>query len=240
MIMEKKNINFRYVAGACFGIEVLYIIINIVAGYTLFDLSTLVLIAGYALIAASMFTSIDILTSVGGGFLAAIVINSFIEFTKYWDWDWDYFWDYFWITLSTTPLLVIADFILLVVYILFVLIGLNRNNAKTISIVAAALIVVRFIMRTLHYKIYSGSFHLNFGDILFYTILIIGTIMIGLALNIDDVKDSSGKTASSNGVNLMTPAESQIDRLTKLKGLLDNGVISQEEFDAKKKQILGQ
>ena len=30
-----------------------------------------------------------------------------------------------------------------------------------------------------------------------------------------------------------------IEELTKLKDLLDTGVITQEEFDAKKKQILG-
>ena len=36
------------------------------------------------------------------------------------------------------------------------------------------------------------------------------------------------------------PAEADsLDQLTKLKALLDNGVISQEEFDAKKKQLLG-
>ena len=38
------------------------------------------------------------------------------------------------------------------------------------------------------------------------------------------------KTAKSND---------RIEELTKLKDLLDTGVISQEEFDAKKKQILG-
>ena len=38
------------------------------------------------------------------------------------------------------------------------------------------------------------------------------------------------KTAKSND---------RIEELTKLKDLLDTGVITQEEFDAKKKQILG-
>ena len=33
--------------------------------------------------------------------------------------------------------------------------------------------------------------------------------------------------------------DNRIEELTKLKDLLDTGVISQEEFDAKKKQILG-
>ena len=33
--------------------------------------------------------------------------------------------------------------------------------------------------------------------------------------------------------------ESEVDGSKKYKELLDNGVISQEEFDAKKKQLLG-
>lgn len=230
--MEKKNNNFRYVAGACFVIEVLDIIIsNIVAGNTLFNPWTLVLIVGYALIAASMFASVDILTSVGGGFLAADAIQSLITVIKISLYLWDYIRDDF----LSFSFQVTSLFIWAVVCILFVVIGLNRKNAKTISIVAAALLVVKFLLTTL-----SNSFHLNFTNILFNTIPIIGTIMIGLVLNIDDVKTSSGKTASSNSINLTTPAENQIDRLTKLKDLLDNGVISQEEFDAKKKQILGQ
>lgn len=39
--------------------------------------------------------------------------------------------------------------------------------------------------------------------------------------------------------NNIGTAFSAADELTKFKGLLDAGVISQEEFDAKKKQILG-
>ena len=33
--------------------------------------------------------------------------------------------------------------------------------------------------------------------------------------------------------------EEQVDALNKMKTLLDAGVLTQEEFDAKKKQILG-
>lgn len=33
--------------------------------------------------------------------------------------------------------------------------------------------------------------------------------------------------------------ESQVERIEKLKKLLDSGVITEEEFDQKKKQILG-
>lgn len=47
---------------------------------------------------------------------------------------------------------------------------------------------------------------------------------------VDDVK---------NNVGAPTAAISPAEELKKFKELLDMGVISQEEFDAKKKQILG-
>lgn len=43
--------------------------------------------------------------------------------------------------------------------------------------------------------------------------------------------------AAAKGQN--TPAISAADELKKFKELLDSGVITQEEFDAKKKQLLG-
>ena len=42
-----------------------------------------------------------------------------------------------------------------------------------------------------------------------------------------------------NGKTQPTAAVSAADELKKFKELLDSGVISQEEFDAKKKQLLG-
>lgn len=36
-----------------------------------------------------------------------------------------------------------------------------------------------------------------------------------------------------------TSADKQVEELTKLKGLLDSGIITQEEFDKKKKEVLG-
>ena len=68
----------------------------------------------------------------------------------------------------------------------------------------------------------------------------LGTFMIGMAVDCITVKVSTGTNEATGKVVSSTPAESQIERLTKLKGLLDSGVISQEEFETKKKQILGQ
>ena len=276
MIMEKKNNSLRYVAGACFGIVALIyingIVQNMQEGYYRSALWTLVSIVGYALIAVSMFASVNILTSAGGGILAVgaarVLISNFGN-------------------IATPKIYLIKGFIELVVCILFVVIGLNRKNAKMICIVAGVLLAVRFLLFAIYFA-YYGLFLLGFeyfikgfiglvvctlfevvglnrknakmicivaGALLAVRFLlgfeyflsdianileIVGIIMMGLALNIDDAQDSSSKTASTSSIHSMTPAESQMDRLAKLKDLLDNGVISQEEFDAKKKQILGQ
>ena len=46
-------------------------------------------------------------------------------------------------------------------------------------------------------------------------------------------------TENASGVSMRTTGNNAIDDLKKLKDLLDAGIITQEEFDAKKKQFLG-
>ena len=43
----------------------------------------------------------------------------------------------------------------------------------------------------------------------------------------------------SNATSFETNCKSSADQLRELKNLLDEGILTQEEFDAKKKQILG-
>ncbi len=52
-------------------------------------------------------------------------------------------------------------------------------------------------------------------------------------------RQESTTTASTTVTKNESPAQSNIDDLVKLKSLLDQGIITQEEFDAKKKEILG-
>ena len=58
-----------------------------------------------------------------------------------------------------------------------------------------------------------------------------------LALNIKSAVEDAIIAASSNGKT--SPVHSDADELLKLKNLLDAGVLTQEEFDKKKAQILG-
>lgn len=91
MIMEKNNDTFRYVAAACFGINTILvvrdIIVRIVRTRIEFNSSIidairfefnpweLFLLAGYVLIAVSLFTSISILTTAGGAALAIYIVR---------------------------------------------------------------------------------------------------------------------------------------------------------------------
>ena len=53
--------------------------------------------------------------------------------------------------------------------------------------------------------------------------------------NISEIED--GEVMQTNSTPI--PATSAADELKKFKELLDMGIITQEEFDAKKKQLLG-
>jgi hypothetical protein len=55
-----------------------------------------------------------------------------------------------------------------------------------------------------------------------------------LSKMINDRQDNTIKTGIKTEVS-----NSNMDDLVKLKTLLDQGIITQEEFDAKKKQLLG-
>lgn len=236
MIMEKNNSSLRYVAGACFGIYAILIIIDIVqdAQYGFpFDAWAFLTLVGAVLIAIAMFASIPMLIAVGGGVSA---VSSAITFIIYLG-NMDYFPKRYFIT----------DLILLVVWILIIVSGVNKKSGKTLAMIAGALLALRFFViifgNKLDYGSFGlldyGSFGLNARVFLSYLVPIVGTFMIGLA---SESLHSDGKvvvkTSATAGTNA-TSAESQVEKLTKLKTLLDSGVISQEEFDAKKKQILG-
>ena len=57
--------------------------------------------------------------------------------------------------------------------------------------------------------------------------------------NITAVSDEEAKELAESGKCSDSSSPSTIDELKKYKELLDSGVITQEEFDAKKKQLLG-
>ena len=84
-----------------------------------------------------------------------------------------------------------------------------------------------------------GIFVFQLSEFLINLGLILGVLMMGLAFGDNLFKHSETANSKANGNGNVSSEESQTERLIKLKELLDKGVISQEEFEAKKKQILG-
>lgn len=67
----------------------------------------------------------------------------------------------------------------------------------------------------------------------------IGTLIDFIEIISENFKDASGKRIiNRKEQNISINSISQADELKKYKELLDNNVITQEEFDKKKKQIL--
>jgi hypothetical protein len=132
----------------------------------------------------------------------------------------------------------IPAILFLVIWVLLLVAGLNPKSTKKLGIAAGIIAAVRFLFSLIINLIVDGLLGLTFTGFLSYLALIVGALMIGLSAS-DNAAKEIPATAASKATMVEKNSESQIDRLTKLKSLLDSGVITQEEFDQKKKQILG-
>lgn len=66
-----------------------------------------------------------------------------------------------------------------------------------------------------------------------------GVIRFWLLENREEVYQSVSKLLNERQISIVSTPNSDLDDLKKLKELLDSGIITQEEFDKKKKQLLG-
>lgn len=219
--MKQKADIFRYGAGACFAL----LAILQFAMYS-FDFSTLLRAMAFLLMAASFFAQIPTLGTVGGGLhiLLAVIqfvpsIRLYIERYKYTGW-----YSIREITYIINALLLIAA------YVIFLIMTLKRGNAKRLGYTAAAAVVVRRLVNFLGWGFYV-PYILILSDLLLSAagFLLAGFAYVNMTLE-------SRKPAASTRQN--TVADS-IQRLENLQRLLEQGIITQEEFDAKKKQLLG-
>jgi len=84
---------------------------------------------------------------------------------------------------------------------------------------------------------HKRDFLIHSSDYIVPVLMIAGSVLLALSSE----TDKKTKPIPAN-VKAAVPAGgglSQTERLIKLKSLLDSGVITQEEFDAKKKDIMG-
>lgn len=219
--MEKNN-SLRYVSGACFAL------VAILGIPVLFNgdpdwIWNLLHEASYVLIAIAMFASVPMLIAIGGGISAIVSVRNLICQLVY----------------GFPTSFIIAAILSLVAWVLIVVAALNMKNGRTLGIVSSVLIALRYLVTIFGNKIAVGIFGFHLSSFLINLGLILGVLMMGLAFGDNLFKHSETANSKANGNGNVTSGESQIERLIKLKELLDKGVISQEEFEAKKKQILG-
>lgn len=219
--MEKNN-SLRYVSGACFALVAILSIPGFFYGNSDW-IWNLLCEASYVLIAIAMFASVPMLIAIGGGISAIVSVRNIICQLEW------FFAKFF----------IIAEIFILVAWVLIVVAALNMKNGRTLGIVSSVLIALRYLVTIFGNKIAAGIFGFHLSAFLINLVLILGVLMMGLAFGDNLFKHSETANSKANGNGNVTSGESQIERLIKLKELLDKGVISQEEFEAKKKQILG-
>ena len=165
---------------------------------------------GYLLIAVSLFASLPILTLVGGVVLVISVGRSLLLNIRH---------GYF------IPFLVVE----LIAFALLAVAGLSPKASKPLGILSAVFYILYRIMSQL--GTIKASFTLQ--SVLYTVLFIAGAVLLGVAF-------SSNKEKAAPAAGTMSAGSDKIERLTRLKDLLDKGVLTQEEFEEKKRQILGQ
>ena len=118
----------------------------------------------------------------------------------------------------------------------------NNQIVKKIWFVGGALCFISRFVSWINYSDYSPISNLK--SVIIDCIFIAGFIFIGLWLKEDDtfIERKPVKENIASGVESLNKVSSNSDTIEKLKlckELLDSGVITQEEFDAKKKELLG-
>lgn len=119
----------------------------------------------------------------------------------------------------------------IVYFVFFLAACFNRKNAVAWGAVAAVSKIVIVVLCAVE----GESISFVIGEVL----LLAGVLLLGMAFQTKKVPVKVAATATGTTATVALGTETAIEKLTKLKQLLDDGIITQEEFDAKKKQLLG-
>lgn len=99
--------------------------------------------------------------------------------------------------------------------------------------ITGILAIVTAVLKAL----WSGGFRIRIGTNGFISSMVssLPLIILAIAMTLLFVKSPAKNQVSQKG---QVSSESTVDKMVKLKALLDSGAITQEEFEAKKKEIL--
>lgn len=230
--MDNKNPKLlRYIAGGLFAVSLLRSLIGS-SGLTFLGVLGW---AATALMAAAMFAEKDILLAIGAGLrlpsslysIFSTVHNIYYAFNSYYS---------LFSTKGLTVCILISSLLSLAAVVLLLLAVFKREKARNLCFLSAGLNAAGFVLVCIGYLI--GGF---LSPRLFFTYLL--TIVLNCAPVLLAGYVLQGGPAQTSKPALqaapVAPAPSdRVEKILKLKALLDSGVLTQEEFDAKKKELL--
>lgn len=231
---SKTKIPFRYIAGGCFAAcALIYSIIRYghipFAAFYPYDL---LCILAFATIAVGLFLSAPMVSAAGSALLLVRqVICLFYKFRS--------FLNQIKRISSVLRLLsfLMIDLIPIIFALLLLITCLDRRSTKPMGMITAA---VRFFIPAVYFIIIiiRDSLFINSSSQLSIALLLlesVGALCLGFAFS--ELKDKP-KAAAAAAPKTFGVSDTY-EKLTHLKELLDKGIITQGDFDAKKKDILG-
>ena len=120
-----------------------------------------------------------------------------------------------------------------VVCALLVFVSIKPVYAAKVGIAAAIVAVARLIVFAI-----GQSYVLKLSAVLWGTLFAAGALFLSLAYK-DMVKQGTETHSPTAAAQGLASGADDAEQLAKWKSLLDNGAITQEEFDDKKRQLLG-
>lgn len=219
-MLENKKSNFRLASGVCYILAALYGLFAQFSSYTTGIVSILQIIA-LILVAVGMFLQFPLLSVIGSGIQILtryrvilgikFLFQSFSMYQAIW-----------WF----------SGLALMLYWVVFLLAVINiKGKRKNLGIASGCLLLILSVLTfgRVQYIIFEGI------------IPAAGAVLFALAADDFPNKISSMPAVTPHKSSNTATSEyegNRVERLAKLKELLDKGVISQEEFDAKKKQIM--
>lgn len=219
---SKTKIPFRYIAGGCFAACALFCLIRL--GFSLYSLTYFL---AFAAIAVGLFLSIPMVSAAGSALSLILGVVDLFQFLH------DFFSSYYSFYFDFYDFTNLIDYLEAVIFSLILLIScLNRRGAKTMGIIAAAVQVLYIIW------VFGSCWYLDWEVSLRFVVQLllecVSAVFLGFAFN-----KLKGKPKIKAAAPSASGVSDTYEKLTHLKELLDKGIITQEDFDAKKRDILG-
>ena len=212
------NMIIKYLAMACFAVGAVMDLIDCIKYFSFFNI---ILSVGSILIIVALLTSKPILSAIGFALWVTLPSFNLLQNIR---------------GVINSPLIGAVWAINIVVYVLLMLSSINLKKAKNFGFIAMILSIVRLlllIIRNLTQGFGIGAYLIIWG-----VLLAVGSMLLGLAYDEIVNGENTKKITATNLNKVNTAEESNVEKVVRLKAFLDDGLITREEFDEKKKQLL--